>query len=76
MAPARITERLPSSKRLNSSRESAELVGASSPDLEAARALGSGLQMVALVLGQCDGNGVFAFADKLVIVVANLMSED
>jgi len=32
--------------------------------------------MIALIIGQCDGDGVFAFADKLVVIVAGSMSED
>ena len=31
--------------------------------------------MVTLIVGQVDGDGVFAFADKLVVVVARLMGE-
>ena len=31
--------------------------------------------MIALILGQCDGDGVFALADKFVVVVAGLMGE-
>ena len=33
------------------------------------------LEMIALILGQCDGDGVFALADKFVVVVAGLMGE-
>jgi hypothetical protein len=32
--------------------------------------------MIALIVSQCDGDGIFAFADKLAIVVAGLMGED
>ena len=32
-------------------------------------------EVAALILGQCDGDRVFAFADKLVVVVAGLMGE-
>jgi hypothetical protein len=33
-------------------------------------------EMTPLIVGQCHGDGVFAFADKLVVVVASLMGED
>ena len=32
--------------------------------------------MAPLILGQCDGDRVFAFADELVVVGAGLMGED
>jgi hypothetical protein len=32
--------------------------------------------MIALILGQRNGDWVFAFADKLVVVVASLVGED
>ena len=43
---------------------------------KAAKNSGPALEMIPLIVGQCHGDGVFAIADKLVVVVAGLIGED